>query len=685
MTKTSAGSGPPAGPSDAFTRRADGVFLVAAALGPLTLYVLTMPRTVMLEDDGLFLMAGAHLGIAHPPGYPLHTLLVHLFMQLPFGSPAVLGHLSSAVTGALACGAVYACARLLHAGRLPALAAAWLFGASEHAWSQAIITEVYSLQSLIFFVLWALLLHGVRNPGRQRPWVAAAVCYGIGIANHWPLLALATPGLVLLAAPAWRAVLPRLPRLAGLGAASAVLPYLWMVWRSQQNPVISFYGPINNLRELWFYVSRQGYAHVDISQSAGWSDRLAFLQWFGHEAVWQLTPLGFVLAALGLVAQYRRGKLVAAGAGVAVFLCQSVILVMLLGFDFDPYHVAVFRPYSLVCYGLLALWAALGLQTLTEWVAGRLPTRVPAWLPPAAVAATSLVLVAAQVHTHWRFNDRSGSDLTRRYADVLFEQVEDDAVVLTFDDVSTGVLGYYHFVENELPNGVMLNQQGLVFSNRLYSFRRRKEDRRAILSAYIADAGRPIVAFSGDSLPQCSGCGYRSSGFVTEIVPGAGSDALQLTLNPESERYFRYLLAQDFVDSWEYTTSRNHLRGYGQFLGEFLDSGLPELLDRVRPLVVLAESNYHCLMGMIATLLGSGNPAAHLERVQDWLARAKQLRDPARMTKKEKAEFAYVRGFVRHLVGDQKAAITLFRQGVEAHDHPENPAKAALRQLGVQD
>ena len=111
--------------------RPDAAALAAAVLGPLALYAATLPRTVVLEDDGLFLMAGVHLGVAHPPGYPLYTLIVHLFTRLPFGDPAFLGHLSSAVLGALACGAVYCCARLLRASPSPALTAAWLFAVSE--------------------------------------------------------------------------------------------------------------------------------------------------------------------------------------------------------------------------------------------------------------------------------------------------------------------------------------------------------------------------------------------------------------------------------------------------------------------------------------------------------------------------------------------------------------------------
>ena len=158
--------------------RPDAAALAAAVLGPLALYVATLPRTVVLEDDGRFLMAGVHLGVAHPPGYPLYTLIVHLFTRLPFGEPAFLGHLSSAVLGALACGAVYCCARLLRASPLPAQAAAWLFGVSEQFWSQAIIAEVYTLNALLFFATYALALLGARDPRRRWPLMAAAMTWG---------------------------------------------------------------------------------------------------------------------------------------------------------------------------------------------------------------------------------------------------------------------------------------------------------------------------------------------------------------------------------------------------------------------------------------------------------------------------------------------------------------------------
>ena len=50
--------------------RPDLAALTAAVLGPLALYVATLPRTVVPEDDSLFLMVGAHLGV-RPPARPV--------------------------------------------------------------------------------------------------------------------------------------------------------------------------------------------------------------------------------------------------------------------------------------------------------------------------------------------------------------------------------------------------------------------------------------------------------------------------------------------------------------------------------------------------------------------------------------------------------------------------------------
>src|SRR3989440_2104292 len=99
-------------------RRPDWLQAAGVAVALFALYALTAPRTVAVEDDGLFILSSYFLGIEHAPGYPLFTLVGHLFTMLPFGSVAYRVHLASAFFGGLACGAAWLCARALTGARL---------------------------------------------------------------------------------------------------------------------------------------------------------------------------------------------------------------------------------------------------------------------------------------------------------------------------------------------------------------------------------------------------------------------------------------------------------------------------------------------------------------------------------------------------------------------------------------
>ena len=668
----------------------DGVASAAAVLGPLLLYAATLPRGVVLEDDGLFLMAGAQLGIAHPPGYPLYTLLCHLFMQLPFGSPALLGHVSSAVLGAGACGAVYVCARLLRAARLPALAAAWLFGASEHVWSQAIIAEVYTLNALLFFAIYALLLHGVRHPTRMWVWGAAAATYGLSLANHWPLMVLALPGVLLTTLPARRTVLRRLPLLLALTVAAAGLPYAWMVVRSWQEPFISFYGPIADWEAFWHYVSRSGYAGTDANPIAGWGDRFAFLGWFGTQVFRQLTPPGFLLACLGLCVLLRRGRIAETVAGVLVFLGNSVALLLMLEFEFDFHRVAIFRPYSLVCYGFVALWLAVGLTFVLERVpawAGR--TRRPRSESPkggrpcvtnGVAVLTCAGLVALSVWTHWSANDRAGSDFTARYVETILEVLPDDAALIVSGDAATGPLGYARFVEQRRPDVALLSLPGLVFGNRLYDPLLPESRKQDVLRRYVAETDRPVFYIADDdTFPH--GRGVRHHGFVKEILKAGTPGALELAFPPAATRYFEALLPRRPDDGWERFLRLTLLHNYGQFLGYVVLSGNAALMERTQRLRTLAERDFSGLIGMAEVLLKYGG-SAYWPQIGTWLGNAEPLLD-ASFERWRRARFYHLKGVLLGRQGRIDPALRAFRRSYAIHPHADNPSISALEHHGI--
>jgi len=87
------GTGPPSGT------------VAAVTLSSWALYAYTALPTLPFGDGPELIAAAACLGVAHPPGYPLYTLLGWVALQVPAGEPAWRVNLLSGLFAALACGA----------------------------------------------------------------------------------------------------------------------------------------------------------------------------------------------------------------------------------------------------------------------------------------------------------------------------------------------------------------------------------------------------------------------------------------------------------------------------------------------------------------------------------------------------------------------------------------------------
>src|SRR5437016_5672632 len=58
---------------------------IVLAIFAFLLYIFTAARDIVVGDSPELTMAASILGVAHPPGYPLFTMLGHLFSLLPLG------------------------------------------------------------------------------------------------------------------------------------------------------------------------------------------------------------------------------------------------------------------------------------------------------------------------------------------------------------------------------------------------------------------------------------------------------------------------------------------------------------------------------------------------------------------------------------------------------------------------
>ncbi|HRT04126.1 MAG TPA: DUF2723 domain-containing protein [Kiritimatiellia bacterium] len=209
----------------AFFRRIDwAAFWIAGAI-TLAVYCFTLAPTLTLEDSGELAVASDYLGVPHPPGYPIWTL-VTWFFQWVFHWVKYNGHpnpawsvgLASAVFGAGACALLALLisrsgADLLRS--IPALTdkigfrtesrlclAAGISGGlllafSPVLWSQSVIVEVYSLNAMFQMGVLLLIYMWMCRPKSDVLLYAAAFLFGLGLTNHQTLLFL---GLALAVA-----------------------------------------------------------------------------------------------------------------------------------------------------------------------------------------------------------------------------------------------------------------------------------------------------------------------------------------------------------------------------------------------------------------------------------------------------------------------------------------------------
>ena len=439
----------------------------------LFIYLASMPRTIALEDDGLFGMAAHSLGIAHPPGFPLHTFLGKLTTLLPIGSVIFRMHFLSALFGALSCVVLYLLlCQLTRRGWVSAIIAC-SFGVSGAFWSQAIIAEVYTLNTFIFFSACLAATRFTKSRAPRWLYLCAALT-GLGLSNHWPLTILSLPALLALLWPARKTVTTHFFK-ALLFAIAGLLPYLCMILRSRMDPVFSFYGPLENLGMISDYISRRGYSDSE-STIAGWPEKIKFIRFFAGELFRQFAFVGSIAGVIGCILSFRDKSLRSISAAIMLaFLGNSLVLILLLELDYDHFQQAIFRVYPLIAYGALTLWIGLALKRLSP-------------IPASIIAG---IILVATLAFHWPTNNRSGYRWADTFGKTVLNQLEPNAIFMIDRDYDVPA-AYLHFVEKERPDVSIYHTDGLLFNNRLFSPYESREIKEAQLNAFIKQTDRPV-------------------------------------------------------------------------------------------------------------------------------------------------------------------------------------------------
>ena len=79
------------------------IYSFSAFIIPFIIYLVYLAPSIVGGDSGELITTAYLLGVPHPPGYPLYTILGKLFSLIPFYSVAWRVNLLSALLDAFCC------------------------------------------------------------------------------------------------------------------------------------------------------------------------------------------------------------------------------------------------------------------------------------------------------------------------------------------------------------------------------------------------------------------------------------------------------------------------------------------------------------------------------------------------------------------------------------------------------
>jgi hypothetical protein len=388
-------------------------------------------------DGGDLVTAAATGGVAHPSGYPLYLLAAKLFQFIPIGSLACRTNLLSALAAVTASLLVYAVVTWLpdspSAGNgMAGLSSGLFLGLSPIFWSQAVITEVYTLHAA-FIALTTFLALQIPSQNRNSLDRLRGLTSGLAIGNHLTSVFLAP---VVLLTSAWGA--DRKINWKSLGWAAAwlwagILVYLTLPLRALSRAPVNWGNPVNLENFAWLVT---GQLYRGRLFDIGLAEILQRLQSWTVLLVQQFDLPGLTLAFIGLIFFFKPTRLYFVTLYIAIIF--SLFTIFYTSFDSYVYLIPVYLAFS--------IWIGLGMGGLQR-SAGRFARSFQtfAW---AAFPVLFLLLAVSR----WPQVDASRDLRAEDFGAKMMATLPRDAVVFADGDRAIFSLWYFHFALGQRPD-----------------------------------------------------------------------------------------------------------------------------------------------------------------------------------------------------------------------------------------
>ena len=440
-------------------------------------YRTTTCPTVSFTDSGELATVATTLGIAHPTGYPIWTLIGRLTTMIPMGSqPIVRLNMLAGILTALAVGFFFKLMLVLlrsqevfrfKTGKIGqqggiiyvacAFSTALIVGFSSTVWAQSVEIEVYALHLLLVTAATLFFVSGIEEQldgtgATSGRLFLFAFILGLSFANHMTTILLA-PGFLYLffvsfgfGKRSWNIILLLSPFFL-LGLSS----YMYLPLRSAANPSMDWGHPATLERLWWHFTGKQYQSWM----FAGWAVAKKQLTYFVTNFPTEFQWLLVAVLIYGLVETFRQSKRFATFVLVLFFTSLAYSI---------NYDINEIDPYFIVAYLACGCMIGFGLFNIIR----------PVWNWRLGGSRTLAFVVLAGLPVVQIVNNRADVDQSRnyqaeRFVQNIMSQLEPNAVVFSsLWDYFVSPSYYYQLVRNQRSDVTIIDRD--LLQNRTWYF-----------------------------------------------------------------------------------------------------------------------------------------------------------------------------------------------------------------------
>ena len=426
--------------------------------GLISVYIVGVSRVVFGGDSGDIILSYFFVGVPHPPGYPLNTLLGAILTRLiPIGTFAFKANAVSAIYQAVTVGLLYYLTLRLTKNSLIALATALILAFVSLYWLYAHVAEVFQLTlvlitvSLIFLQKWLESIALKRTNFRFL--ILAIVFWGLAAFHHQTAVLLAPAYLWVIIKSSKNFKKIKRVHLKLIGAfLTGAIPYLYVFWAAWRKTPVNWNDP-SNLPNFWRLITRADYGTFTASpELIGFSLKARAVQliWYFNAVKADFTVLGVLLAVIGAVWLYFNNRLWFWFLTLA-FLFSGPFFVSYASFPpVESFLLGVSERFFLTSYLFLAIFVGFGMFAVFNLFVriSSIYFKKKEVLARLTIGLAFLIFPLILALINWPKTDLSQYKLGKILAEDILKSAAEPGLILLQGDTATFNSQYSFYVDN---------------------------------------------------------------------------------------------------------------------------------------------------------------------------------------------------------------------------------------------